>query len=182
MKNLRKKFMIDRSVQGRLAGRLILHWVLFSATLSVVLPLWLLMRKGDLLSLSSSALVEAWLEIAPPVFLLLIVLLPAFARDIIVLSNSFVGPMTRLRGALHGLAHGVETRPIRFRKGDFWKEVAADFNLVLEKVVISHNQPVMCAPTADVDDGSPELEAQFAGTSTGTEQHDGQCASVRCRG
>ena len=42
--------------------------------------------------------------------------------------------MVRLRRAMRGLAEGREVSPIQFRKHDFWKELATDFNRVVQRV------------------------------------------------
>jgi hypothetical protein len=48
--------------------------------------------------------------------------------DIVRMSNRFVGPVVRLRGALRELAENRPAQPLNFRDDDFWRELATDFN------------------------------------------------------
>jgi hypothetical protein len=51
-----------------------------------------------------------------------------------MLSNRFVGPMYRLRGAIRDVARGKDIQPLKFRNDDFWQDVAGDFNDLLERI------------------------------------------------
>jgi hypothetical protein len=42
--------------------------------------------------------------------------------------------MIRFRRTLRHLAAGENVAPIRLRHGDFWKEMANDFNVMLERM------------------------------------------------
>ncbi len=151
-RNIRKKQFIDRSVQGALARRIVLQWLLFFAASVVVLPLWQLLLSGDLLRPFSQGMIDMWVQNAP-VFVILLALLPAFVWDTVTLSNRFAGPMYRLRGTLRHLAAGEDVQPIRFRKGDFWQDVADDFNLVLERLASEQGEE------SDHSDSETELAA-----------------------
>lgn len=71
-----------------------------------------------------------------PLLLVMFILMPIFLRDTLQLSNRFAGPMYRLRTALGEVAGGDEGGKIKFRDGDFWLEVADDYNLVHEQLQI----------------------------------------------
>ena len=71
-----------------------------------------------------------------PLLLVMFILMPIFLRDTLQLSNRFAGPMYRLRTALGEVAGGGEGGKIKFRDGDFWLEVADDYNLVHEQLQI----------------------------------------------
>jgi nitrogen fixation/metabolism regulation signal transduction histidine kinase len=66
-----------------------------------------------------------------PILAVMILLLPIFIRDTLKLSNRFAGPMYRLRTELRKLATDQPGNAVKFRTGDFWQEVAGDFNHVL---------------------------------------------------
>ena len=161
---IRKKFFIDRGVQGALTKRILLHWLMFLAVSFVVLPLWQLILSGDLLRPFSQGFVDAWVYSAP-VFVILLALLPAFVWDAVTLSHRFAGPMYRLRGALRSLGQGEDVRPVKFRKGDFWQDVADDFNAVLERIAATEKEQ-----TAD-----SESESETAPASTCEEESTCQC-------
>ena len=42
--------------------------------------------------------------------------------------------MVRLRRSMHDLAEGRDVATIQFREGDFWQELAVDFNRVVGRV------------------------------------------------
>jgi hypothetical protein len=67
-------------------------------------------------------------------FIALIVIFPIFAYDSLKLSNRFAGPMVSFRNALKKLSRGEPVKPLSFRKGDFWRELAADFNRVADRM------------------------------------------------
>ena len=69
-----------------------------------------------------------------PTVLAVLVLAPIFLRDLCKLTNRFAGPLVRLRRAMKDLADGREVAPIHFREGDFWQDLADDFNRAAERV------------------------------------------------
>jgi methyl-accepting chemotaxis protein len=159
MKNRRRKLFIDRPVQGAIARRITLHWILFFFILFFTLPFWRLCYRADLSAPFSTLLLQGLAETAP-VFVLLLATLPMFIWDTVKLSHRFAGPMYRLQKALQDLAAGDEPSPIRLRKGDFWKDVADDFNAMLDRLAreeseerrlaVEETDPAMtpaCAPS-----------------------------------
>ena len=56
--------------------------------------------------------------------------LPLLLIDIVKLSHRWVGPIFRLRTSLQALSRGEPVTPIRFREGDYWQELAGDFNVI----------------------------------------------------
>ena len=60
-------------------------------------------------------------------------LIPAFVWDTLKLTNRFAGPISRLRGALADASAGRATTPLQFRTNDYWKEIAQNFNCVMER-------------------------------------------------
>jgi hypothetical protein len=71
-------------------------------------------------------------RVAVAVFVSLILFLPCFIYESFRLSNRFVEPVKRLRSALRELAEGKPFSPIKFRKGDYWQEMAEELNLAVE--------------------------------------------------
>jgi len=133
MKNRRHKHFVDSAVQGALARRITLHWLIFLAMACLALPLWQLRSHGTFSSSFSQMMAEGWAAMAP-VFIILIAMLPIFVWDTVKFSHRFAGPMCRFQKAIRSLAAGEETRPIGLRKGDFWTEFADDFNELLERL------------------------------------------------
>lgn len=132
-KHRRKSEFIDPEVQGALARRISVHWLLFTAlaTALVLGMKWL----ADPFTPVSQHLVDAWWSHGPAL-LVLLCLLPIFVFDAVKLSNRFTGPVLRLRNATRELANGQRPAKIVLRDGDFWKELAEDFNRAAERVSV----------------------------------------------
>ena len=134
MHHHRKKHFVDPSVQGAILMRLVMHWGMFVFTTGAFLYF---------VELLSGAPLDAGRNFASrhgPTLLAVLVLAPIFLCDLCKLTNRFAGPMMRLRRAMHDLAEGKEVAPIQFREGDFWKELAVDFNRVVKRVETSKHE------------------------------------------
>ena len=128
----RKKNYVDSGVQGGLVMRIMGHWLCFfgvTAFLFVVLKTML----GDPDTSMPERLSRAVSEYSL-LGIIILAILPAFALDTIRFSNRFVGPVVRLRRALRELGDNGATETIQFRDNDFWQEIAADVNRVIERV------------------------------------------------
>jgi hypothetical protein len=127
----RNRLFIDPQVQGMLMLRCLGYWAAMLMTITVLLITWR--------SMSGPAKIfyehfdELWHQYQMP-FMATLFLMPLVLFDIAKLSNRFVGPMIRLRRALREMAHGEPIRLIHFRAGDYWSEVADEFNGVAARV------------------------------------------------
>ena len=128
MANKRKKHFVDWSVQGAILLRLILHWALFVFAAGAFL--YFIELVGGAPRNAGKILVARH----GPTVLAVLVLAPIFLRDLCKLTNRFAGPMVRLRRAMHDLAEGRDVAPIQIRDGDFWGELAVDFDRVVDRV------------------------------------------------
>lgn len=137
-KHRRKTEFIDAEVQGALARRLAMHWLLYTG-LTTVLVLGLKWMSNPFTPFTDHA-IEAWWTYGP-VLLVLVCLAPIFVFDAVKLSNRFTGPVLRLRNATKQLASGGCPEKITLRQGDFWKDLAEDFNQVIERVEDSQPKP-----------------------------------------
>jgi hypothetical protein len=126
----RKKHFIDSRVQGSLARRIIMHWLLFLAVGSFV-AFVLQVLCNPFKPLAAHAQAMWWTH--GPFLLVLVFLLPVFVVDTIKLSHRFAGPVYALRRALREIAQGEKPRKLKFRKRDFWHGLADEYNAVLVK-------------------------------------------------
>ncbi len=133
MSNQRKKTYVDKNVQGAILMRLVMHWSLFLIAGAAFLYFI------ELLGPAPHEAGKNVLNRHAPTVLVVLALAPIFLRDLSRLTNRFAGPMVRLRAALRELAEGGDVAPIKFRDHDFWKEIADDFNRVLERVQTTSN-------------------------------------------
>lgn len=124
----RTKKYIDSCVQGALARRIIAHWLLFLGVGALVAFI-LQFLSNPFRPLSAHAQ-DMWYTHGP-FLLVLVFLLPVFVVDTIKLSHRFAGPVYALRKALREIAQGEKPRRLKFRKHDFWHELADDYNALL---------------------------------------------------
>lgn len=144
----RRTEFIDPEVQGALARRIAMHWVLYVAvaTLLVVGLKWM---ANPLTSLGEHV-AEAWWTYGA-LLMVLVALAPVFIYDAVKLSNRFTGPMLRLRNATKQLADGSRPAPITLRDGDFWQDAAADFNRLLDRLPAESAGDDEASPPSVVD-------------------------------
>ncbi len=135
----RKRFFVDAKVQGALIARVLVYWMTCLITIAMLLLCW---RVGtDLSRPFYTQLDELWFDHAPAL-VAAVMILPLLVLDIVKMSNRFVGPILRLRRAMRQLAQGEHVEPIKFRKSDFWRAFAEEFNVVAERMeALSAAQP-----------------------------------------
>ena len=125
MSDNRKRLFIDKFVQGTLIRQLIIHWISFAVATSLALGMftWIsnpLLPRDELFAQVTRRLL--------PILVAAICIVPLLLRDTISFSHRMVGPISRLRGVLKKLANGEAVNKLAFRPGDYWQEVATEFN------------------------------------------------------
>jgi len=129
MKHARKQNYVDSTVQGALLRRIVLHWFLYFIVAGLaIVSLQAMLSGPDGEPLMKRVMAEA--ADFTLVGLILICIFPAFLLDTIRFSNRFVGPVGRLRRYLRQLGDDGNTDRLSFRGGDFWAEMAEEFNVV----------------------------------------------------
>ncbi len=127
----RTRLFVDRDVQGALVKRIASQWIAFVLSLSVLLIAFQYFeRPMD----SFDDQVQVFFSRHLVMFVILMVLLPLFIYDALKLSHRFAGPMVRVRRMLGQLAAGEPTDSLHFREGDFWNDVANNFNAIRAKL------------------------------------------------
>jgi hypothetical protein len=148
----RRRYRIERKVQGAIARRIVYQWFLFLAVAAMALPLFNVMMRGDFSRPLAQTLSDTLTDfgILAVTFLCL---LPYFMLDTYKLTNRFAGPIYRLRNAIRAIVRGEKVPPVKFRKGDFWHDLADDFNAMLEK------SPELAAPSNTDEPASAKSES-----------------------
>jgi len=146
MKRFRKKLFVDSKVQGALVWRVVLYWVICLVTITLMLLCWRILTGPARLFYTHFD--EMWYHFGPALVASFL-LLPLVILDIVRLSNRFAGPLFRLRRSMRALARGEHVAPLKFRDGDFWQEIANEFNAIAERM---HDR----APAAAEGDAEPE--------------------------
>jgi hypothetical protein len=155
--NRRRRFLIDAAVQLGLLRRLALYAVYCIITAVMLVFFWRLLAEGE--ARPHQHLIAAIVDIAP-LLLALMAILPFVAWDLLKLTNRFAGPVYRVRVTLECLARGETIRPVKFRDGDFWVDLAPLLNLVaLELGQLQESQTPAPAEEdrSDATDGLQEL-------------------------
>ena len=128
---IRRRIFIHGPIQGALISRIALYWLL-SMFIQALLIMLLSVGSGsadDLYQMTQ----QFWWHVKL-VLVSSLLTLPLLMLDIIKLSHRWVGPIFRLRTAMQALAMGESVQPLTFRAGDFWPDLAGDFNAVLGRV------------------------------------------------
>ncbi len=127
----RNRLFVDRSFQRAFLLRAVFYWLACVLCLGMVMTTACVFpHAGDSLG---TLIDQQWIRFVPAIVLAL-VLLPAMAYDMTRLTNRSAGPMLRLRRAMQDAAQGEQVSPLRFREGDFWRECADEFNLILARL------------------------------------------------
>jgi hypothetical protein len=127
----RRQKYIDSQVQGALARRIIFHWLVFVSVAAVAALL--LQVLSDPFRPAGQHLENLWYT-QGPFLLVMVFLLPVFVVDTIKISHRFAGPIFSLRRAMREVAEGQPPRKLKFREGDFWHELAADYNAMIDRL------------------------------------------------
>ncbi|MEM9826928.1 MAG: hypothetical protein AAF958_10085 [Planctomycetota bacterium] len=171
---LRRQLFVDGEVQSELLRRVFLYAIgaaVYFLTIVVVEEASVYEDRGvvDVLQSITEQSIY-WL----PGF---IMLTPIMIYDLLKTTNRFAGPVYSLRRELRRLADGESKRPIFFRDGDYWADMATSFNQVREELIerrqTSHEkEPIPVLPPgfekvvpceqlfAGGDDEADELEIQ----------------------
>ena len=125
----RKNYWVDGQIQGALAMRIVIHWLIFAVIASVLT--FTMQFLGDPLLPVSEHLRNVWQN--QGIFgLVILMLMPLFLYDSVRLSHRFAGPIVRMRREINNLAAGNQPTHLKFRDGDFWTGLADDFNKLID--------------------------------------------------
>ncbi len=130
----RRKALVDPEVQGGILRKIAIHWVLFFICNAIALMIWI--RLFEQPDANWGQTLGDTLRRFLPFFIITMALIPAFVWDTLKLTNRFAGPISRLRGALADASAGRAIAPLQFRTNDYWKEIAQNFNSLMERCAV----------------------------------------------
>ncbi len=125
----RKRYLVDSKLQGALSMRTVGYWCFCVLATGLILLCWEVATGPHRPFLSYFSMHEI-VQRHGAVALASILLLPILLLDVLITTNRFAGPIYRMRRSMRALAAGEHVQPITFRDGDFWHEVADEFNAV----------------------------------------------------
>lgn len=132
-KSKRRSRIINSSIQRAVLFKFVIHWAFaIVAIFAISFTLHLMFKSPE--ESYASILGDMKNRYALSLFVLF-ALVPYFLRDLIELTHRVVGPMKRFEDALKKAARGESIEPLSFRDGDYWQELAADFNRLVERGV-----------------------------------------------
>jgi hypothetical protein len=157
----RRRVFIDRQVQTALLVRATLYWLLSLAT-QLLLVFFFAVVTSSSHDFQARIVELTWYMRISMIGAIL--LLPVMLLDVLKLSHRWVGPIFRLRASMQALNRGEAVPPIRFRKSDFWQELAGDFNVVSTELAhlrsasrnVANTSPVAAAAGVGEADETPE--------------------------
>jgi hypothetical protein len=124
---IRDQFWIDNCVQGALVIRVFIYagCVALYAVFSNLVFMTYDQPQATLLENLTSLFAQNWMWMPG-----IVLLLPLIAFDVVKLSHQFAGPIYHLRKHLSDFFEDEEKvcRPLRFRTGDFWHDLAEAIN------------------------------------------------------
>ncbi len=123
------RLYVDNKVQGALARRVILHFLMF-IVVGAMIGLFLQFLSDPFRPLKDHT-AAFWSQSGPHVIALLC-MMPVFVKDTISLTHRMAGPIVRLRSHVRSLAAGEEVPPLKFRDGDFFTDLPPLFNEMVE--------------------------------------------------
>jgi hypothetical protein len=140
----RRRLFIDYPVQGTLLIRAVFFWMVTIISQVIMVLFFAMMTSSSVADFNVRGQQLWWhLEL---VMLASAVVLPAILLDFLRLSHRWVGPIFRLRASLQALNRGETVKPIAFRDGDFWQDLAGEFNQAAKEL-----QRLRTAETASDD-------------------------------
>jgi hypothetical protein len=127
----RRQLFVDGKVQGALILHVLGYWAVTMVTLTAMVLCWRIVTAP---ALSMAAQFETlWVHYGVAL-IASVLLLPLIVIDCVRMSNRFAGPLYRFRRCLRDLSAGLPVPPVHFRDGDFWTDVADEFNAVSAKL------------------------------------------------
>jgi hypothetical protein len=127
----RKQLFVDPKVQGALVLKIVLYWMVCVVAIALALLCWRIITGPARMFYTHFD--DMWFHFGPALVASFL-LLPLVIYDVVQTSNRFCGPLFRMRRSIRALARGEHVDPISFRDGDFWPEVAQEFNTLLARI------------------------------------------------
>ena len=132
-KHVRWRLFADARVQGQLCFRVVIYWLVCQFTM-----------VGAMIAFASLGGTEQvspdviWSFVGPAFFASLMIL-PFALLDAVGFSNRFSGPIHNFRQRFADLVSGKPSRELNFRPGDYYEDLAENFNLLRKQQPFSDN-------------------------------------------
>ena len=145
-KTFRSRLLIDSNLQGALLCRVMLYWFLCVFVMLVLAGLQALWSSPGV---SSALLLSRAMLAFGPALIASLVVLPVVLFDALRFSHRIAGPMHRLKSVSRQLADGERVSPVKFRDGDYWNDLAEQFNRIGDELGRLRDENGDAAPAAE---------------------------------
>jgi hypothetical protein len=133
-KHLRRRFFVDRDVQGRLLGLFIRCWAISLCTAGGLTVLgWIFVTPGITGFVGPNSFMVTILPMVLVGACAALLVLPLLLWDMVRVTHRFAGPLVRFKRHLREAAAGGPLTPLHFRDGDDWPELAEAYNSLLDR-------------------------------------------------
>lgn len=180
LKSRRKKQYVNARVQGRIIGRMAAYWILYHFVLWHGLFVYryaqhrLSSAGGGTAMPFREMYGEFWTDYSPLLFCAALIL-PLFMIDFVRMTHRIVGPLVRVRHALHQLMDGQRVNSVEFRKGDLLTEFESEFN---EFLAFYDSRRLAASARPEEPEGLTEAEADLVAKTVSTGQPEREFAAA----
>lgn len=129
-KSKRHLLLIDPKVQVPLLCRVTFYWLVSLTLMGLLIAIQIGLGSPNA---SFGVRMTRMVVSFGPALITSVLLLPLLLFDCVRFSNRFAGPMHRLRREFARLADTGEADRLHFREGDFWKDLADQYNRIAER-------------------------------------------------
>lgn len=123
----RKRIYVDRHVQGGIVLRLVALWV---ASIVLATVLWFVLQFFANPTEGFEFYLENTRMHVVPLVMAFAVTMPIAILQLLKFTHRFAGPVVRLRRMMRELADGEQVPTLKFREGDYWLDLADEFNRI----------------------------------------------------
>ena len=144
-KNRRWRLVADLRVQGVWCARVIVYWLVCQGTMCATIA-GMASLEGPGAEAGGSVV-----RFLVPAFYVSLCALPLALLDTLLFTNRIVGPLFRFRRGVGQLAATQTAEALHFRKGDFFFDLAQQFNRLREIVIQQRRQSAAAASNVSSD-------------------------------
>lgn len=127
--NARKRIYVDRFVQGGIVARVMFLWLTFG-TITILIAVLLKYFANP--TMEFTYYLEDSRQLGGSLLMAFAAVFPLAVLHLMQFTHRFAGPILRLRRMMQNLVLGEEVPKLKFRKNDYWQDLADDFNSIAD--------------------------------------------------
>jgi len=130
----RKQYVVNKKLQWQIAWQTVVTWFV-GGSVALVFPIIALFICG--LGFAGMTFDDVLADVSKAYtfpLIMALMFMPLSIWHSFQFSNRIAGPMYRFKAEIKNLLDGEKIRPIKLRENDYFKDFAADFNALAEKL------------------------------------------------